>query len=225
MNKRTAIMVIFLIGIINPVLATEDRSNDNEYIMPLALEQQDEVDNFNFEVFESVDRTQFDLPDCSTSMPNLQTCEPQVCKLKAAFGDIFVKIKGMKEDKCLYVERTLAIDGINCQFEKNDLSQLNDAFAQRLQKLSGRSISMSEATISKLKTVFQNNCISVPDYNLRKIIPINKFDTNEIDPEFANIWLKKKVNQTQFNQDDPYYESNNHSERLNNYKPIMVPRD
>jgi hypothetical protein len=222
MSKRAIIIGGCFIGIINSAFAIQDRSNDSEYIMPSTLEQSG-VDSFNFEVFESVDQTQFDLPDCSTSIPNLQACIPHACKLKTAFGDMFIKVKGMQGEKCLYVERTLGIDGINCQFAKNDLPQLNGLFAKRLQKLSGFNIAMDEATVSKLHNVFKNNCASVPDYNLSKTIPLNKINTNEVDPEFADMGLKKKTYNTQARPPATPYDSNNHIENLKNYKSIMLP--
>ncbi len=159
----------------------------------LALGKSENIEskNFNFEVLENTSQIKINFPLCSERSPDLNACTPYICKVKAPFGEIFVKVKGMQNDKCQYIERTFGLNGVDCKFQKSDLHAFNRLFAKRFKKLSGSSVIFTDQEHIGLENIFKRECTIVPDYNSGKLISINKINNNELDPEFKIEDLSK----------------------------------
>lgn len=222
MNKFLILIIAFIIFHCQIGIAQSD--NDNAYEPdknPLSTNS-----NFDFEVLKSAPENKMNFPACAENPPNLSACSPYVCTLKAEFGEIFVKVKGMQNGRCQYVERTFGLNGVDCQFKKEMLVTLDSLFARRYKKLSGRRIFLIDQEYAGLAKIFKTECTIIPDYNSTKLIPINKINTNELDPEL-NIedlakYSRNSGSQTIFmpkhNEDvEQEYKAN-----LDNYRSIML---
>lgn len=185
-----------------------------------------EADAFNFEVLGNAAKNKLDLPACVENLPDLSICAPHICTIKAGFGEIFVKVKGMSGGKCQYVERTFGLDGVDCMFKKDELKALDSLFTKRFKKLSGVRVFFTEQEYTNMADVFKKECKIVPDYNSSRIIPINKINDNEIDPELNIDELMKYAQATKLQAIAPKPNEVHNQETkatLGSYRSIMLP--
>jgi hypothetical protein len=214
---------------VNAYISVDDIiGNDDTYIYIKDPNMSDSVSkDFSFEVFERVELLKLDLPSCVENPPDLEKCVPYICKVESKLGDIYIRVKGMNEDSCEYIERNIGIEGINCAFKKGGLSKYQTLFIRRFKKLSGEKSGLTPEDYSDLNTLFRTECTFVPDYNSSKPISLAKINSDEIDPEFNTSDLSKysiinkTSNNNKYNDKDKDYIAN-----LSNYRSIMlIPKE
>lgn len=221
----TRIIQLFLILFSTVVYAG---SNDDEYKTFFGAGV-DSEDDFSFQIYQhQIDLRQVSLPICADQHVDIKRCEPSACRALTSFGKILSKVKGIKDGKCEYVERTPGVDGANCEFPQENLTRIHELFEKRFDKLGGIAIEFSEQEINELESIFKNHCVFVKDYSQRKEVSIDAAKPgDDVDPEFlvsdfdkyANI--VKVVEDLQNKEKDGYDDL---SDPLDGYKSIMFSK-
>ena len=110
--KKIFFLMLFISSFCYPAISENDSfiSNDNTYVKIENDRYIDENGEFKVRVFDKVDVTDFDVPNCSEVPLSFEKCLTSVCKDLSPFGIMYRKIVGKTDDNsCHYTEKNNAL--------------------------------------------------------------------------------------------------------------------
>lgn len=205
---KISILLLFILIIQPNISVAEDifddsefQYNDDQYIMVPSYRYKNEEKDILFEIYNRQDWRETNIMPCDSLPLLLNSCTKSFCVLNTKFGKVYKKVVGMYEGKCIYLERTQKMGGMNCELPKDNLKKYEFLFSEKDFELLGFG-NMFIEDHQDLRDVYLNFCKPLKNQNVSPIKFIAGEEISDVNIGFLGHELENEVQKEEGVVDD-----------------------